>query len=154
MKNDAKQKQTAASSIGKAAKAAASSRPGKNPSGKGKSEQAAARKSVSSKPAPALKQSVTKKTAPAKKTAEKKAVPAKKAEAKKAVPAKKKPFWAEVLIEEPEVKAVSVKTKFKPAVKLEPAKKTATKAAAKKTPVKIEAKFTGVTGGKAETKGT
>ncbi len=145
MKNDAKQKQTAASAIGKAAKAAAPSRPGKNSSGKGKSEQAAARKSVSSKPAPAPKQPVeVKKTVPVKKAAGKKVVPAKNAEAKKAVPVKKKLFRAEVLIEEPEVKTVSAKTKFRPAVKLEPAKKTAQKAAAKKTPVKIEAKKTEV----------
>ena len=151
MKNDAKQKQKAASATGKAAKAAASSRPGKNASGKGNSAQTAARKSVSSKSAPALKQPVTKKTAPAKKTVEKKAVPAKKAvekktvpakkaDVKKAAPAKKKPFKAEVLIEEPEVKTVSAKTKFKPAVKIEPARKTAAKAAAKKAPAKTDAK--------------
>ena len=141
MKNDAKQKQTAASAIGKAAKTAAPAKLGKSSSDVKKSGQAAARKSVSPKqsaPVSAVKPAEAKKTAPVKAEV-KKAAPV-KAQVKKAAPVKKKTFKAEVMIEEPETKPVSAKTKFKPAVKLEPAKKTASKAETKKTPVKLETK--------------
>ena len=85
---------------------------------------------------------------PAKK-AEAKSAPVKKAPAKteaKAASAKNKPFKPEVFLDEPEVKNVSSKNKFKPAVKLEPAKKTVKKAVeakpvpAKKTSAKPAAK--------------
>ena len=100
--------------------------------------KAEVKKVVPTKKAAPIKSEV-KKAAPVKSEV-KKAAPTKIIEAKKTVPAKKKPFKAEVLFDEPESKPVSAKTKFKPAVKLEPAKKTASKPESKKTSAKVEAK--------------
>ena len=126
-------------------------------------QQANAKKAVSVKPVEsARKQQAkspvnTKKTtaAPQSKPAQKKAVPAaaklpakdakkvapaKKTVPAKAVPAKKNTFKPEVLLEEPEAKSASAKAKFKPAVKLDSAKKSGAKTTAKAAPAKAEAK--------------
>ena len=70
----------------------------------------------------------------------KKSLPQEKTAQKKSAPVKKNTFKPEVLLEDPEVKNVSAKTKFKPAVKLDSAKKANAKQAAKPAPVKTEAK--------------
>ncbi len=139
MKSDAKQKRIAVPAAGKNAKSAASSKQVKGASGKVKTAKSAqAEKTVRAAASPKKASIVpAKKTAPAKKAPAKKAAPVKVAPAKKAAPAKKKTFKPEVLFDEaPAVKKASSKSKFKPAVKLESAKK----AAAKATPAKTEAK--------------
>ncbi len=180
MKNDAKQKRIAVPAAGKNAKSSASVKQAKVASGKVKAAKPApaaksVRVSASTKKASAtsaeasvktpVKASPAKKTAapvrkvPAKKTsAPVKAVPAKKTAAPakatpvKKAPAKKKAFKPEVLFDdEPVVKKASSKAKFKPAVKLESAKKSEAKsevkpetkkapATAKKSPVRIAVK--------------
>ena len=147
-----------ASEVKKTGQAAArkSVSPKKNASDSALNKQAEEKKTVPAKKTETKKTEAKKaegtKTAPVKKTEVKKVVPAKKAapvskavavksKGKKTAAAKKKPFKAEVLFEEPETKAVSAGKKFKPAVKLEPAKKTAAKTE-KKTSVKAEAKKT------------
>ena len=84
---------------------------------------------------PALKKADT---ATAKSSAKdaKKAVPAKKTTPAKATPVKKNTFKPEVLLEDSEKKNASSKAKFKPAVKLEPAKKAPAKAEVKSAPAK------------------
>ena len=144
MKNDAKQKRIAVPAAGKNAKSSASGKQVKLASGKVKAEKSAvaaklARVSASPKKAPALP---AKKPQAAAKTVSAKTVPAKKTVASaKTVPAKKKAFKPEVLFdEEPTVKKVSSKAKFKAAVKLEPAKKSAVKSAPAKTGANAKAK--------------
>ena len=166
MKIDAKQKQTAAPATGKNLKSAAASKV-KSASGKEKSPKSSktaadtSKQSKQSSSAQALKQAakakkavskpvqnktgkpVAKKAVKAPAKAEVKAAPAKKASAKAA---KKTTFKPEVFFEEPEGKNVSPKAKFKPAVKLDSAKKAGKKAIeakpalAKKAPAKAAAK--------------
>ena len=166
MKNDAKQKRIAVPAAGKNAKTSASSKQVKSASGKVKTAKPAvaakpARVSASRKNAPVTpaKKTLVKKTAeaegkktpakapvrtaPAKKTvASSKTAPAKKTVAPaRTAPAKKKTFKPEVLFDEkPAMKKASSKAKFKAAVKLEPAKKSAAKAVPAKTETKPETK--------------
>ena len=170
MKNDAKTKRAAVPPAGKNAKTSASLKQVKDvSSGKGKTAKVAqtpvsARVSASSKKAsaapvkktaPAKAAAPVKKSAPAKAAAPvKKAAPAKAAvpvkksapakaaaPAKKTAPAKKKAFKPEVLFDdEPVAKKASSKAKFKPAVKLEPAKKSAVRAVPAKSEAKAEVK--------------
>lgn len=156
MKIDAKQKQTAAPATGKNTKSAAPAKQVKSASGKGTSPKPGPEsagtskqsKQISSAPAKAKKAVVSAKQAvkasvKATAKAEVKSAPAKKTSAKAA---KKNEFKPEVFLEEPEVKSVSAKSKFKPAVKIESAKKAGKKVAAaklvpaKKAAAKAEAK--------------
>ena len=161
MKNDAKQKRIAVPAAGKNAKSSASVKQAKVASGKVKAAKpvpaaksgivSASPKKASATSAKAPVKAAPVKKAPAKAEAKKtaakapvKAAPAKKTAAPvRKTPAKKKAFKPEVLFDdEPVVKKASSKAKFKPAVKLEPAKKSAAKtvpakkSAAKTVPAK------------------
>ena len=128
MKNDAKTKRTAVPATGKTTKAVSvSGHQEKRPSGKAKNAQSA-RKVVPVRTASA---SGKKTSAPAKK--QQVPVPSKKAvSTKKSTPVKEKEFKPEVFFdEEPKEKKSSAKANFKPAVKLE---------SAKKAPAKVEVK--------------